>query len=134
MLVIIRKVKIIHIIQDDAGQDTDNQTGEAGMYLAHFHAWCTLAGPELIFIGILRGLLVHLLQLVTIATVPDTVPDGIGLKVQDLINLDVVPACRYHIQPAADTPLDCLIHIVQPPHLFSASSNPIRFRYGIHAY
>ena len=104
------------------------------MYLAHLQTRCAPAGPELIFIRILRGLLVHLLQLVTITTVPDTIPDGISLKVQDLVNLDAVPAGRYHIQPAANAPLDCLIHVIQPPHFFSSSSNPIKFLYGIHAY
>ena len=104
------------------------------MYLAHLHTRGAFAGPELIFIRILRGLLVHLLQLVSIPAVPDAVPDGIGLEVQDLVNLDAVPAGRHHIQPGTNTTLNCLIHVVQPPHFFSASSNPIRFRYGIHAY
>ena len=104
------------------------------MYLAHLHTRCAPAGPELVSVCILRGLLVHLFQFVAVPAVPDAVPDGVGLEVQDLVNLDAVPACRYHIQPAADPPLDCLIHVVQPPHFFSASSNPIRFLYGIHAY
>ena len=78
--------------------------GQAGMYLAHLHTRCTPAGPELVSVSVLWSLLIHLLQLVTITTVPDAISDGIGLEVQDLVNLDAVPAGRYHIQPAADAP------------------------------
>ena len=109
VLVIIRKVKIIHVIQDDAGQYTDNQAGEAGMYLAHFHALCTLTGPELVFVSVLRGLLVHLFQFVSIPAVPDSVPDGVRLEVQDLVNLDTVPTGRQNVQPATHRSFDVLI-------------------------
>ena len=104
------------------------------MYLAHLHTRSAPAGPEFVFVSVLGSLLVHLFQLIAIPAVPDAVPDGISLEVQDLVNLDAVPAGRHHIQPGTNATLNCLIHVVQPPHFFSASSNPIRFRYGIHAY
>ena len=65
-------------------------------------------------------------QLIAVPSVPDAVPDGIGLKVQGLVNLDAVTTGRYHIQPAADA---CLIVSFmlfslipsQPPRIQSGS-------------
>ena len=104
------------------------------MNFPHLKPRAALTRPEFVLIRIFTVLLVELFQFVAIATVPDAVANRMPLKIQHLIDLEIIWICREYIQPAPQCPLYIFIQLFHPFHLFSSSLNPIMFRYGIHPY